>query len=642
MVLQQRIKQFDFFAKKFSFNSTKNSHTFKTATGGAITLLGVTLILLISLRIFLEFMNSTKPVVSVNRVKLAKPTHLDLFKSDVGGGYIFFSGTKFLTTDESARYVTLVSGIITTTQEADGTIVNKEEFLPMGRCINSANPAMKELVNIGFEQTTSTVNYTALFANSIFCGAGVNSETWKVEGSSYNFPFRRYVVKVYPCSLPNPGDCASPQELSSVQIGTIPMIKVANYSDRRSPLEFFMDADGFYYFDIVSKTSITSYYKENFIYDDDMDMRDERLTHRYIDVDKVKTTFGSRVSLSAYCTAAQISSGQCEPYMELRIRSSFEKMIIQRRYKKFLESLSEIGGFTDLIIYGLWAVYVIYNSWAYHRWVRSELVDHFVELENEKRLGEKWGEGMSEGEVRRLKTLVLGKEGGARGERNMTFRTIFGCFVGFENLLSLSFKSEVLLETFLGEKRHFEALSERVYFVSRKSKKAQKSHAKLSAKVNSINPSPIKAFVAGNLNSEAKIPQDKKTHLKSFLDVNPFGTGKKFKVRQKKIIGDREIYLSTPGKRVRKNKGVSLGSDQQPIKITISRRKQKKYSRFKPQNDSKNIMEKSKFKEEESNINEGSGVQRRKRFPTQGFKRFNTPLRIAKRKLTLGSGKKGL
>ena len=101
-------------------------------------------------------------------------------------------------------------------------------------------------------------------------------------------------------------------------------------------------------------------------------------------INTIATKQGTRLSGSIYCTKEEIDGGSCEPYLEMVMRSSFDKMVIQRKYKKFFKSISDIGGFADLILYGLWAFYYFYNRWAYHRWIRGQLVDHFIRLERQQ------------------------------------------------------------------------------------------------------------------------------------------------------------------------------------------------------------------------------------------------------------------
>ena len=160
-------------------------------------------------------------------------------------------------------------------------------------------------------------------------------------------------------------------------------MRVANYSNKVEPFVTFINVDNFFYLDIGSKSIFTTYFKENFIYDDDSDLFESSVIHSYADIDKEIFVTGTRLSATTHCTEVQIDSGQCEPYVDLVMRSSFDKTIIQRRYEKFFSSVSEVGGFADLIIYCLWVVYFFVNQWRYQKLVRSQLINHFLMLNRE-------------------------------------------------------------------------------------------------------------------------------------------------------------------------------------------------------------------------------------------------------------------
>ena len=83
---------------------------------------------------------------------------------------------------------------------------------------------------------------------------------------------------------------------------------------------------------------------------------------------------GTRLTQSVYCSTQQIDAGLCEAYLEVTMRSSNEEMVIQRRYKRFFDVISEIGGFNDLIIYSLWALYFSFNTFNYRKLVRKTLM----------------------------------------------------------------------------------------------------------------------------------------------------------------------------------------------------------------------------------------------------------------------------
>ena len=203
-----------------------------------------------------------------------------------------------------------------------------------------------------------------------------------IEGDRFNLPFATNSDYIYPCSLPDPTQCASMKELSNLQVSLIQMVKVAKYKDKEEPLELALDADSFFYLDVVSKTKMTLFSKMNHIYDDDKGFKDPKLTQKFIDVNKIKSIAGSRLSRSAHSTKKQIQEGICEAYMEIIMRSGYEKMVIQRRYRTLFQIISEVGGFNDLIYICLWGLYFLYNRYAFNfkRFVKSLIETELSQL----------------------------------------------------------------------------------------------------------------------------------------------------------------------------------------------------------------------------------------------------------------------
>ena len=76
-----------------------------------------------------------------------------------------------------------------------------------------------------------------------------------------------------------------------------------------------------------------------------------------------------------HCPASAIGNkALCQPYLEMKYTSSNSQENITRLYPSLLRSLSEIGGFTELIMLSVGVVYAVYNAWFSE--MRSFLVRH--------------------------------------------------------------------------------------------------------------------------------------------------------------------------------------------------------------------------------------------------------------------------
>ena len=378
----KKLSNFDVFGQPFAFNAHKSSATFTTVIGGILTIFWIVLVSLVAYRIFGSYLDTTKPVVSVNRIRLERPPYLNYSEGQMGTVYMFFDGQKLLTTEEAKRFVTVRGKYINMYQEG-GKIIEKEYPYTILDCSQMSVDWGNNLSDQSFSEVEfGGIDYETLFNNALLCG-DLPGHLAYTEGSRFSLPYGRTFVTTYPCSLPDRTKCASVQELSAFQIIFLSVVRVGEFKNKSEPLSFFFDTDVSLYIDIASRTKMTHFAKMNYIYDDDVGLLEERLSHKYMDVDRVVVTTGSRVSLSTYSTAKEIDEGACDPYLEQMNRSGFDKMVIQRRYKQFFGVISEIGGFNDLIIYSILMVYFLYRAFAYKNLIRAHLKADLTHFEAE-------------------------------------------------------------------------------------------------------------------------------------------------------------------------------------------------------------------------------------------------------------------
>ena len=535
----------DVFGQPFSFRATKTSKTYSTIIGGVFTLLSVIFLILISLVILHRFLDTTKPVVSVNKIKLLRAPRLDLLKHQVGYGAGFYAMNDFLETSKLDRYLTIKIEMVITREKKGGGLVEEVKPLALVSCNETSNEHTKELASVGFNETGSTVNFNALFSKTTLC-IDFNPEDWFIEGSRFSLPYRRFVAKFYPCSLEDPSQCVGSDELSTVLVGVVPKTKIANYSDKGNPLRHVIDADSILYLDVASKMVMTTYFKENYILDNDIDMVGYRKTNSYIDIGDIKSYFGSRLSGRTHCSKEEIESGQCESYLDMVYRSGFEKMVIERNYRKFFQSLSEIGGFWELIIFSLWAVYFMYNRWSYRRLIRSELVSNLAKLEghrNNQLLRLKLKNKPTE-KQRRAASLY-------RGKNNQTssfsdpLEQLLNPQPEANNLLQLSFKSHILVSALKIDKK-YHTLFERAILIQKTRKKYPKINTKNEEKLKAHNN--LQKII--NKLKPRKPPTTNRTRLSNFTSIQNHSP-------RKKMNPSLQEFISLSRGR---NMGVKMGS----------------------------------------------------------------------------------
>ena len=445
--MRKRLRTLDIFGQQFSLNAIKGSKTYKTIFGGLLSLFGMLVMSIVAYKNISQFLDTQNPLISTNKLKVNRPLKLDLLKHQMMWLFGMSDDTDYLKVNQMPRYVTFRADMITTTQNADGTLREESKQFDMVDCRKITIKENRALIDVLFNQSFSeTLNYTEWFSETSIC-LNFDPKNWYLQGSPSSLPYRRYVFRIYPCSLETLADCASILELSNALVGFVPLIKATNFSNQAKPLIPVADPDNAdTLIDVVSKNINTLHYKENFIYDKEYSFMGSQLYQSYIDVDKVTNTKKSRLTGSTHCSVAQIDAGLCESYLDIVMRSSGSKVVITRNYKTLFDTLSEIGGFHDLVVYVFWAFYHFCNYLSYNRWIRSQLVDHFVELQERaaKVNGRDRTRGDRSNQVKNIRKRTLKVV--IEKERNSRFRVLFGPKIDLKMMLDLSFKSKVIIE----------------------------------------------------------------------------------------------------------------------------------------------------------------------------------------------------
>ena len=122
----KRLRSFDVFGRTFSLYAMKGKKTFTTATGGLLTLLAIILFSIITYIVLSDYRDTTKPVVSVNKIKMKAPLPINFHENGIISAVAAFH-LDFLKSEQTKKYFTLRPEIVTTTKDAEGNYVEKVE-----------------------------------------------------------------------------------------------------------------------------------------------------------------------------------------------------------------------------------------------------------------------------------------------------------------------------------------------------------------------------------------------------------------------------------------------------------------------------------------------------------------------------------
>ena len=394
--------KYDLFGSPFRFFiHSKKSKTFKTAVGGLST---TAYIVFCSLALFIfvrKFLDRSKATVSVNTTIQARDHYYDTYFNDVFLLLGMFDGQNFPKTEETLKFMTIHA-------QRETTFLDQQD-IQIKRKIEAPFPMVKcEHLNHNWTDLTTeaySLDSGSFYRGSIFCGDIIGNTNWWLQGSPLELPYTMIRYRLYPCSLDDPADCASVNELAAASVVVPLFLKSVDYSNYSSPLKNGVDSDVTLSFNVITKSKMTLWFKDTTIHDDKIDFVGEfGEPNKFIELDKVTSTTGTRNG-ALHCTKIQIEDGNCDPYIEIVVRVSTTHTVVERRYYTFLEMISEVGGFTDLILLVLLFGTTWYNEYWQAKWIREQLYRDLLQTIKEnnrknkqknsmKRIGSGDGQGL--------------------------------------------------------------------------------------------------------------------------------------------------------------------------------------------------------------------------------------------------------
>ena len=463
----KKLRSFDVFGIPFSLDTLRGQGTFTTVYGGILTAIAFILFSIITYIVVSDYRDTTSPVVSVNTIKMNSPLEIHFFENGVFSAIGAGLPDENLTFETVKKFLTIKPEIVTTTKNSEGKLVDKVQSYNPATVEVLTDPAAREYYGRRFREVPATFNFYEAAREVAMIHDGPINDVY-IHGSKFNLPYRRLRYRIYPCSLPNPADCASFEELALVQFFNFGMFSAGNYSNKGKPVILFGEVETAVPLSVASTVIMTTYLKKNFIYNDDIGLLDERLVGTYVDSEKFLSVQKTRLNPTIYCTAAQIDGGVCEPYMEVVWRSGFVKTMIQRRYLTVFDSISEVGGFWDLITYGILFLYFIYNMRAYIKFLRSQMVEGFMELDQKRRGDQK---KRREGEVILMRSKLMEMKLDKEEPRvdQLSLKEILNTKAELAKLIEFSYKSQVMYEVLVKNKTIFNILATKIIFLRKKS-----------------------------------------------------------------------------------------------------------------------------------------------------------------------------
>lgn len=366
-----RFYELDLFSEPFEYNITGKMGSFKTKTGAIFSLIFMTLLSFGGYLFFSEYSDTTTPRVMINKETQNTFPKINLHGEKIIIGGPLQSRTKMLHTSELEKYFT---GVVTKFERRINvqtgkveTVVKGTQKIVDGKKSKDGEDDITELLN-----SVGALPY--YIGGFIFVPEDLSDdEFWTIEGNKESLPYSYVTITFYPCSLPDPTQCVPIESLVEYEFSLCVAYLTFKLNQKENPLfrlfEYDVLSTGFNPA-TLTKTEISM--KKVRIMDEDRDFVSPRLNSEFYNLGKIDSHSKFR-HLEIYCTSASIQDGTCVPYATITFKSGNEVQTVLRVYPKLFSTISELGGFGDLIFIFFGFFVYTYNQSQLKKYVKNSV-----------------------------------------------------------------------------------------------------------------------------------------------------------------------------------------------------------------------------------------------------------------------------
>lgn len=283
------ISRFDYLGDEFTFNY-EDSPTFQTICGGLISILIILIVLATSWITIAKLWDETNPEVSISQITGTDPPLMNLYEEGLSFAFGSYLDPNIIKPAEMLRYFTPI-GMSYEMELVDietGLLVPKvKDIVTFVKCQDLVDKASIRHYDKDPEEK--------LLANTFGLCPNINNETdWTLKGKLAQPPIHAISLSIYPCSLPNPGDCATAAELNRLVLQITRIQKDYDPTDKKDPVRYIPTFDE----GIHLNTEVTKFkqiqFKENEIWDDTLDFFEPTLRAKFINSARELSDFAKR------------------------------------------------------------------------------------------------------------------------------------------------------------------------------------------------------------------------------------------------------------------------------------------------------------------------------------------------------------
>ena len=359
------VKSMDLIGGKFHLGFESSTGAFQTKLGGLITLaLGVTSLGFL-VHIVSQYMDTESPIVNTSTELNQKSQSFDLYQEDLYLMLIFSNAFGFI--ENYQRFVTpklRVYDLIYNSTKKSYDIKKIQEY----DYVNCNQITDQKILQVGkLSHTHDDLTKLALCPDF-----GGDKNEFSIGDDLESFVYRRAELALYPCSLGDSTQCASPQEFLHFTTYYTKMNKLLTPSNFEKPMTYAPTIG-----DIILNPYFSKFMKfavyGNKIVDTKYEFVEAQVKQEYANYEVVERDFNPRNSSQLHCSKKQVNMwkwGGCSEYLSIVYEVKRELFIVRRRYKRITDVFAEFGGIMKLLTASVFFLYSWYNKAS----IRSSII----------------------------------------------------------------------------------------------------------------------------------------------------------------------------------------------------------------------------------------------------------------------------
>ena len=376
------LRTIDFMGGSFNLSYSTSTGKYQTLIGGYVTILLGLVVLSCSALIFSQYLNTEAPIVTSTTEFNSNYTDFNLYQEELFPILCLVIGNMVVPGTHAARYFTPKMQIEKTTynnqtRSYDYKLLHSFSYVPCDQIEDH------KILNVLHRLSASAEE----MAGSGLCPdfKGSPNEFRALRDLS-NSTYRYARLRMYPCSLPDSRQCASPLELAHATIAYTTNDRLLKSSNYEEPVTLSPETRSVN-IEISARKRRELELRLNQLEDDTHILKNPSLKAEYVTLHQVGTDFRMRSSSQTTCTEAQIEKGPaggCQEYAVLVNGPSGKLVKTRRSYRKITTVLGELGGFIKLATTLAFILYSYYNARSVKNYLKQNLYN-FGGLLKEKR-----------------------------------------------------------------------------------------------------------------------------------------------------------------------------------------------------------------------------------------------------------------